>query len=193
MATAADSKQRVAVPNCPYGVGIAVVLFCFCLLVLLNARASAFDTIASALGLYSAALLGVFSILTSWRSAITRRKHRYQQVEDKWRSVIDRSVLFALRGSALSFMLMLFGVIAPAVKAQLADRLGVSIYDLLARITSATAISGVVLLGLMSLQIVRDVTAVYEWNNGVEEQDAITQSQRDALGDGHGTSEGSAK
>lgn len=183
MATAGDSKQRVTVPKCHYGTGLAVVLICFALLVLLDARASTFDAIASALGLYSAALLGVFSILTSWRSAITRRKHRYQQVEDKWRSVIDRSVLFALRGSALSFMLMLFGVIAPAVRSQLAHLVGSGVYAALARTTSAIAISGVVLLGLMSLQIVRDITAVYEWNNAVEEQDAITQAQRDALED----------
>lgn len=180
MATTGDSRQRVAVPKCHRGIGMAVILVCLILLFLLEARASTFDTIASALGLYSAALLGVFSILTSWRSTITSRKHRYQQVEDKWRNVIDRSVLFALRGSALSFMLMLFGVIAPAVKAQFADLVGTDIYGFLARALSAIAISGVVLLGLMSLQIVRDVTAVYEWNNGIEEQDAITQTQRDS-------------
>ena len=81
MAATGESRQRVAVPRCPYGIGVVVVLVCFGVLVLLDARASAFDTISSALGLYSAALLGVFSILTSWRSAITRRKHRYQQVE----------------------------------------------------------------------------------------------------------------
>lgn len=183
MAAAAGDRQRVAVPQCPYGLGIAAVVVCIAVLFGLNARASAFDTISSALGLYSAALLGVFSILTSWRTAITRRRHRYQHVEDKWRKVIDRSVLFALRGSALSFMLMLFGVIAPAVKDQLANLVGLDFYSLLARTSSAIAISGVVLLGLMSLQIVRDVTAVYEWNNGIEEQDAVTQAQRDTLDD----------
>nr|BFF14341.1 hypothetical protein GCM10025699_56440 [Microbacterium flavescens] len=77
-------------------------------------------------------------------------------------------------------MLMLFSVIAPAIKGQFADLVGTDVYDFLARSISAIAISGVVLLGLMSLQIVRDVTAVYEWNNGIEEQDAITQAQRDA-------------
>lgn len=183
MATATGDQQRVAVPRCPYGLGVTAVLVCAVVLFGLNARASAFDTISSALGLYSAALLGVFSILTSWRTAITRRKHRYQQVEDKWRKVVDRSVLFALRGSALAFMLMLFGVIAPAVKDQIASFVGLDIYGFLARVTSAIAISGIVLLGLMSLQIVRDVTAVYEWNNGIEEQDATTQAQRDSLGD----------
>ena len=180
MATIGDSGKRVAVPKCHRSIGIATILACFALLFLLDARASTFDAIASALGLYSAALLGVFSILTSWRSTITKRKHRYQHVEDKWRSVIDRSVLFALRGSALSFMLMLFSVIAPAVKGQFADLVGASVYDFLARALSAIAISGVVLLGLISLQIVRDVTAIYEWNNGIEEQDAITQAQRDS-------------
>ncbi|GAA0962166.1 hypothetical protein [Frigoribacterium faeni] len=180
MASAGDSKQRVAVPKYHRGIGIAAIVICLALLFLLNARASSFDTIASALGLYSAALLGVFTILTSWRSAVTNRKQRYMQVEDKWRSVIDRSVLFALRGSTLSFMLMLFSVIAPAIKGQFADLVGTDVYDFLARSISAIAISGVVLLGLMSLQIVRDVTAVYEWNNGIEEQDAITQAQRDA-------------
>ena len=75
---------------------------------------------------------------------------------------------------------MLFSVIAPAVKGQFADLVGTEVYDILARALSAIAISGVVLLGLMSLQIVRDVTAVYEWNNGIEEQDAITQAQRDS-------------
>lgn len=76
---------------------------------------------------------------------------------------------------------MLFGVIAPAVKDQIASLVGTDLYSILARVSSAIAISGVVLLGLMSLQIVRDVTAVYEWNNRIEEQDAITQAQRDAL------------
>ncbi|MDN6704598.1 hypothetical protein [Corynebacterium glyciniphilum] len=180
MATTGDSRQRVAVPRCHRGIGIALIVICFTLLFLLDARATTFDTIASALGLYSAALLGVFSILTSWRSTITSRKHRYQQVEDKWRSVIDRSVLFALRGSALSFLLMLFGVITPAVKDQTAELVGTDIYGFLARVLSATAISGVVLLGLISLQIVRDVTAVYAWNNDIEEQDAVTQAQRDS-------------
>lgn len=183
MAAGGDPGRRVAVPTCHYGYGIALVLLCFTLLFLLNARAAEFDNISSALGLYSAALLGVFTILTSWRSVITGRKQRYQQVEDKWRNVIDRCVLFALRGSALSFMLMLFGVIAPSVKSQLADVFGDSLYGFLSRLTSALAISGVVLLGLMSLQIVRDITAVYEWNNTVEEQDAITRAQREALGD----------
>lgn len=181
MAAGAGDRQRVAVPQCPYILGAAAVLVCVAVLFGLNARASAFDTISSALGLYSAALLGVFSILTSWRTAITSRRHRYQTVEDKWRRVIDRSVLFALRGSALSFLLMLFGVIAPAVKDQIASLVGTDLYSILARVSSAIAISGVVLLGLMSLQIVRDVTAVYEWNNRIEEQDAITQAQRDAL------------
>lgn len=178
MATGGDTPRRVVVPKCHSIFGTSVVIFCFAILIFLNARASAFDAISSALGLYSAALLGVFSILTSWRSTITARKHRYQQVEDKWRRVIDRSVLFALRGSALAFMLMLFGVIAPAVKGQFADIVGPEVYDILARIVSATAISGVVLLGLMSLQIVRDVTAVYDWNNVVEEQDSITEAQK---------------
>ena len=180
MANTKDPKQRVAVPKYHRGIGIAATLVCLALLFLLNSRASSFDTIASALGLYSAALLGVFTILTSWRTAINNRKHRYKQVEDKWRGVIDRSVLFALRGSTLSFMLMLFSVIAPAIKGQFAAVVGNNVYDVLARSVSAVAISGVILLGLISLQIVRDVTAVYEWNNGIEEQDAITEAQRDA-------------
>ena len=79
-------------------------------------------------------------------------------------------------------MLMLFGVIAPAVKDQIASFVGLDIYGFLARVTSAIAISGIVRLGLMSLTV-RDVTAVYEWNNGIEEQDATTQAQRDSLGD----------
>lgn len=181
MGTDRRSRHRVAVPKCHWVFGVAVTLACIALLFLLNARASAFDTIASALGLYSAALLGVFSILTTWRSTITNRKHRYQQVEEKWQAVIDRSVIFALRGSALSFALMLFGVIAPAVKEQFAELFGEDVYSFLARALSALAISGVVFLGLMSLQIVRDVTAVYAWNNAIEEQDSITQNQRDAV------------
>lgn len=176
-------KRRVIVPRCHYFLGWLIVFLCGVALFLLDARASDFGTIASALGLYSAALLGVFSILTAWRSSITKRRHRYQQLEDKWRRVIDRSVLFSLRGSALSFMLMLFGVIAPAVKSQLAQVLGIEFYSLAARTTSAIVISGVILLGLMSLQIVRDITAAYEWNNDIEEQDAVTQAQRDSLND----------
>lgn len=181
MGTSRDPNPRVVVPSCPYGFGAVLVTLSFGVLMLLDARASTFDTIASALGLYSAGLLGVFSMLTSWRSAIVKRQHRYQQVEHKWRQVIDRSVLLALRGSALSFLLMLFGVIAPAVKIQLAALLDPEWYSTLARVLSAIAISGVVMLGLMSLQIVRDVTGVYEWNNSVEEQDEIVQAQRDAL------------
>ena len=57
MATATGDQQRVAVPRCPYGLGVTAVLVCAVVLFGLNARASAFDTISSALGLYSAALL----------------------------------------------------------------------------------------------------------------------------------------
>lgn len=181
MGTPRDTIPRVVVPRCHCGVGVMIVTLSVIILFALNARASDFGTIASALGLYSAGLLGVFSILTSWRSAIIHRKHRYQQVEDKWREVIDRSVKFALRGSSLSFLLILFGIIAPAVKTQLASLLDPPIYSFLARGTSAVAISSIVMLGLISLQIVRDVTGVYEWNNIVEEQDAIVQAQRDAI------------
>ncbi|GFK17955.1 hypothetical protein [Corynebacterium glutamicum] len=181
MGTQETSKRRVVVPKCHYFLGNVILIAAFITLWFLDARASDFGTIASALGLYSAALLGVFSVLTAWRSSITKRKNRYLQVEDKWRVVIDRSVLFALRGSALSFMLMLLGVIAPAIKNQLYELLGHEPYAFIARTISAIAIVGVILLGMMSLQIVRDITAVYEWNNVVEEQDARTEAQRRKL------------
>lgn len=181
MGATESTERRVVVPHCPYLLGAIAIITCAVLLFLLNARASALDTISSALGLYSAALLGVFSILTSWRGSIIKRRHRYQDIEDKWRRVIDRSVLFALRGSAISFAIMLFSVIAPAVKDPIFLLVPTDIYALLARGSSSLALSGVVLLGLMSLQIVRDVTAVYEWNNHIEEQDAKTQAERDAL------------
>ncbi|MDO5507564.1 MAG: hypothetical protein Q4F64_04430 [Corynebacterium casei] len=95
--------------------------------------------------------------------------------------MVDRSVKFALNGSTLAFLLMLFGVIAPAVKNQLAGILGIDIYSLAARISSSLAISGVVVLGMMSLQIVRDITAVYNWNNTVEEQEEQVHAQRKAF------------
>lgn len=182
MGSRGSPQQRVEVPQCHYYLGIVLLVSCFVVLLLLNARASDFGTIASALGLYSAALLGVFSVLTAWKSAIIGRKRRYIQVEDDWSSVVDRSVKFALNGSALSFMLMLFGVIAPAIKQQLHFYLGDEIYFWAARVTSALAISGVVLLGMISLQIVRDINAVYNWNNWVEEQDEIVRMQRKGLG-----------
>ncbi|MGP5044784.1 hypothetical protein [Glutamicibacter sp. BW77] len=181
MGPSTDRNLRVAVPNCHFGFGVFIFVVSVGVLIALDARASEFDTIASALGLYSASLLGVFSILTSWRNAIVNRRSRYQQVEDKWRIVIDRSVMFSLRGSSVSFLLMLYGVIAPAVKTQIALLLDPIVYSWIARSTSALAISGVVILGLISLQIVRDVTAVYGWNNFVEEQDAIVQAQRDTI------------
>jgi len=181
MEPSADRSQRVAVPQCNRLLGVVVLTVCFGALIALDARASELDTIASALGLYSASLLGVFSILTSWRNAVIKRRGRYQQVEEPWRAVIDRSVMFTLRGSSLSFLLMLFGVIAPAVKGQIALLLDPLGYSWIAKGASALAISGVVMLGLISLQIVRDVTAFYEWNNLVEEQDAVVQSQREAI------------
>lgn len=174
-------KQRVVVPKYHASLGILVFILSFICLVLLDARASDFGTISSALGLYSAALLGVFSILNAWQSAITQRRPRYLHVENDWKIVIDRSVKFALNGSALSFLLMLFGVIAPAVKEQIAYYLGTELYSWAARLTSSLAISGVIILGMMSLQIVRDITAVYKWNNSVEEQEAEVRAQREAL------------
>ncbi|GAA3788162.1 hypothetical protein [Micrococcus endophyticus] len=152
------------------------------MLYFLDARASEFDTIASALGLYSAGLLGVFSILTSWRSRITKRRPKYKKIEDRWARVIDRAVLLSLRGSALSFSLMLFGVIAPAVKRQIGELFPIEVYSFLARSTSAVSIAGVILLGLISLQIVRDIAAVYEWNNVVESEEAIVEGQKKKLG-----------
>lgn len=176
-----ERSQRVVVPRCRYWLGWTVVGLSAGALFALNSRASELDTIASALGLYSAALLGVFSVLTSWRSGIVRRKERFRQVEDRWRDVVDRSVKFSLRGSALSFTLMLFAVVAPAVKGQVRELIGLHAYGWTARTVSSIAISGVVLLGLMSLQIVRDITAVYDWNNHVEEQEALVAAQADAL------------
>lgn len=171
-------RHTVVAPTVPWKA--AAVALCVCMLSLwaFDARAKDFGTIASALGLYSAGLLGVFGVLNTWRSAITKRRSRYQQVEDKWRAVIDRSVKFALKGSALSFVLMLFGVIAPAIKAQVASIIGPQLYSYAARSVSALAITGVVALGMVSLQIVRDINAVYDWNNKVEEQDAVVEEQR---------------
>lgn len=171
-------SHAVVAPTVPWKMATVTLFVCVLALWALDARAKDFGTIASALGLYSAGLLGVFGVLNTWRSAITKRRSRYQQVEDKWRAVIDRSVKFALKGSALSFVLMLFGVIAPAVKAQVASVIGPQPYDYMARSVSALAITGVVALGMVSLQIVRDINAVYDWNNKVEELDAVVEEQR---------------
>ena len=69
-------------------------------------------------------------------------------------------------------------MIAPAIKAQVASIIGPQLYSYAARSVSALAITGVVALGMVSLQIVRDINAVYDWNNKVEEQDAVVEEQR---------------
>ncbi|WP_216378278.1 hypothetical protein [Arcanobacterium phocae] len=170
--------QRIGAPTVPLKFAITVLVICAITLWILDARARDFGTIASALGLYSAGLLGVFSVLNGWRSSITKRRIRYQNIENRWRIVVDRAVKFSLIGSALAFALMLFGVIAPAVKLQVSMIVEASIYSFIARLVSVVAITGVVALGMMSLQIVRDVNAVYDWNNHVEEEDNSVEEQR---------------
>lgn len=76
---------------------------------------------------------------------------------------------------------MLFGVVAPSIKTQLAEVCDITLYALLARLTSVFAIVGVIGLGMLSLQIVRDINAVYAWNNKVEEDDAIRDEQSKIL------------
>lgn len=173
-----EGKRRVEVPQCRYNWGVIILVSSIIILLALDARARDLGTIASALGLYSAGLLGVFSVLTAWRSAIVARKYRYLQVEERWLKVIDRAVLFSLKGSILAFLIMLFAVIAPAVKVQLAELLPFELYEEIARWTSAAAITGVVLLGLMALQMVIDVSGVYAWNAQIEEDDAAIEAQR---------------
>ena len=81
----------------------------------------------------------------------------------------------------MSFILTLFGVVAPSIKTQLAEVCDITLYALLARLTSVFAIVGVIGLGMLSLQIVRDINAVYAWNNKVEEDDAIRDEQSKIL------------
>ena len=174
-------RRSIAAPTVPWKSAIITLVVLGIILFILDARARDFGTIASALGLYSAGLLGVFGVLNSWRSSITKRRARYQKVEDRWRKVVDRSVKFSLDGSALSFILMLFGVVAPSIKSQLAEICGITLYALIARLTSVFAIVGVIALGMLSLQIVRDINAIYAWNNKVEEDDAIRDEQSKIL------------
>lgn len=176
--------EKPVVPRSGKTLAVIIAVLSFLVLMFLGARATDFGTIASALGLYSAGLLGVFGVLTSWRSTITRRKHRYLQVEDPWVEVINRAVNIALRGSVLAFSLMLFAVVAPAVKEQiyslLIDRsiFDRSIYSIIATTSSSIAIAGVITLGLMSLQMVRDVNGVYAWNNYIEAEEAQRAEQK---------------
>lgn len=139
-----------------------------------DSRTDDFGTLAAALGLYSAGLLGVFSILADWRTRIARRQPRDLHVGEKWARVVDRSVRRSLNGSTLSFALMVFGVLAPAFQDPV-HRLSADLYPWIARCASALVVGGVVALAGSSVQTVRDLRATYKWMSLTAEDDAVEQ------------------
>lgn len=144
---------------------------------LLNSRVSDFSTLATALGLYSAALLGVFGVLANWRSAVAQRRPRELHVGDKWAAVVDRSVDLALKGSRLAFLLMVVGVVVPAIKLPVA-LLVPDWYPTMARVGSSMILAGVAVLAARSWQIINNVKSFYIWNNQAEARDAKAERQR---------------
>ncbi len=146
----------------------------------LNSRTSDFGTLAAALGLYSAGLLGVFSVLVNWRMRMAKRRPRDLHVGDEWAAVVDRSVKRSLSGSTLAFALMVFGVLAPAFQGPV-HQIVPGVYPWVARTASALVIGSIVLLAGSSLQTVKDLKAVYAWIAQTAEDDAIEENQATRL------------
>lgn len=171
------NANRLIIPTArPFivrGVGAVTFLGSY----VLDSRVTDFSTLATALGLYSAALLGVFGVLANWRSAVAQRRPRELHVGDKWAAVVDRSVDLALKGSRLAFLLMVIGVVIPAIKQPVA-LLVPDWYPILARFGSSMILAGVAILAARSWQIINNVKSFYEWNNHAEARDAKADRQR---------------
>lgn len=67
-------RRSIAAPTVPWKSAIITLVALGIVLFILDARARDFGTIAGALGLYSAGLLGVFGVLNSWRSPPQRER-----------------------------------------------------------------------------------------------------------------------
>lgn len=74
MGETSTGRCSVAAPTVPWKSAVIMLVVLGIILFILDARAKDFGTIASALGLYSAGLLGVFGVLNSWRSSITKKE-----------------------------------------------------------------------------------------------------------------------